>query len=261
VNEWEFYKAIFPIRQKADSIEVAEVAPEERLYGYGRNGTPSWQGLSPYRSDRTWSGPYAQLTERHDADIAALWTAALGGGSRSWFWWHGGMAFRAGREHPAVDAALAACRDGTVPEGPRPLARIRDGYRHRNPWRLDREWKEMESFPDSGGLRCSYLLEEWQRRVRTETCDTADPTPLVNGGGASSREVLRNVVERPLALKPDDAHFAFRLHQAARAPLVAFELRAGEPVHAVASLGAGKLLRLVGCTFPSETPQVASVDG
>lgn len=260
MNAWDFFNAILPIRQKDDSIEVAEVAALEhsRPYGHG----PLWRGLTPYTGRPSWSDGYRELRGRHNADIAALWTAALGGGSRSWFWWHGEMGFRAGRQHPEVDAALAACREGSVSLVPRPLVRIREGYRQRNPWRLDREWKEMESLPDSGGLLCSFLLDEWRRRVRSETCDTTDPTPLVNGGGASSREFLRKVVERPLALKPGEAHFAFRLQQAARAPLVAFELRKGEPVHAVASLGAGKLLRLVACTFPSETPQVGVwIDG
>jgi hypothetical protein len=85
--------------------------------------------------------------------------------------------------------------------------------------------------------------------------DKDELLPLAPGGEGQARDVLREAIARPLSLAPSEANRAFRLRIAVQSPLVAFEPRGEhEALHAVALMGAGRLLRIAAVRFPGEQP-------
>lgn len=254
----ESFCRILEERQKEGGYGSVCRPSEELFYRFLLERHREDAGILPARSPyqprldtydyKDWRRPI----ERRAVTARGVLDLALGKKEETWLWWHEGLCVRAGLERPELERALE--RGGVPTVEALPLVLLREGYGVQNPWRRGVEWNLIKDAPASGGFRCEEWLYQWERWI-TEPHKQEEPLPLSPGGEGQARDLLREVLARPLSLSPAEASRAFRLRIAAQSPLIAFERR-GEHValHAVALMGAGRLLRYAAVRFPGEQP-------
>lgn len=231
---------------------------EESFYRHLLDRHREDSGVWPARRPRGLSletqyyGGRASPVEPRTVTARGVLDLALGKTNETWLWWHEGLCVRAGLERPELERALE--RGGVPTVEALPLVLLREGFGVQNPWRRGVEWKLIEDAPASGGFQCEGWLYQWKRWI-TEAHKQEEPLPLAPGGERQARDVLREALARPLSLYLAEASRAFRLRIAVQSPLVAFE-QSGEheALHAVALMGAGRLLRYSAVRFPGEQP-------